>query len=115
MQRRWGLRKLKGDDMTQHLNQFREIANQLRSLTENGKGMDDLEQVTILTLSHSQSYKPLVMALKSQSDTITVNLMADHPLQESGKRQTSQDTNSSQGGINTSSTAFIAHWPVTRP
>jgi len=36
-----------GDDMAQHLNAFRELANQLRSLSEDGKGMNDTELVTI--------------------------------------------------------------------
>jgi len=30
MQRLWGLRMAEGEDMAQHLNQFRELANQLR-------------------------------------------------------------------------------------
>ena len=65
MQCLWGLRMYEGEDMAQHLNLFREIANQLRSLSEDGKGMDDTELVTILTLSLPASYEPLVMALQS--------------------------------------------------
>jgi len=65
-----------GDDMAQHVNQFRELGNQLRSLSEDGKGMDDTELVTILTLSLPESYEPLVMPLQSRSDTITFDLMA---------------------------------------
>ena len=115
MQRLWGLRMLEGDDMAQHLNLFREIANQLRSLSEDGKGMDDTELVTILTLSLPQSYEPLVMALQSRSDTITFDLMAGRLLQESGRRQINQGTNPTQAGTNTSSTAFTAHRPGTGP
>lgn len=113
MQRLWGLRMLEGDDMAQHLNHFREIANQLQSLSEDGKGMEDSELVTILTVSLPQSYKLLVMALQSRSDTITFDLMAGRLLQESGRRQISQGTNPTQGGTSTSSTAFTAHRPVT--
>ena len=109
MQRLWGLRMLEGDDMAQHLNLFREIANQLRSLSEDGKGMDDTELVTILTLSLPQSYEPLVMALQSRSDTITFDLMAGRLLQESGRRQINHGTHPNSGGTNTSSTAFTAH------
>ena len=87
---------LEGDDIAQYLNQFREIANQLRSLTENGKGMHNSELVTILTHRLPQSYIPLVMALQSQRNTIIFDVMAGHPLQESGRRQTSQGTNPSQ-------------------
>lgn len=65
MQRLWSLKMVEGDDMAQHLNHFRELANQLRSLSVDGKGMDDSELVTILTLSLPESYEPLVMALQS--------------------------------------------------
>jgi len=91
--------------MAHHLNQFRELANQLQSLSENGKRMDDSELVTILTLSLPASYEPLVMALQSRSDTITFDLMARRLLQESGRRQISQV---SQASNNTPHTAFTA-------
>ena len=115
MQRLWGLRMLEGDDMAQHLNTFREMANQPRSLSQDGKGMDDSELVTILTLSLPQSYEPLVMALQSRSDTITFDLMAGRLLQESGRRQISQVTNQAQQGTNTSSTTFTAYRPTGGP
>ena len=106
MQRLWGLQMTEGEDMAQHLNLFREIANQLRSLTEDGKGMDDTELVTILTLSLPESYEPLVMALQSRSDTITFDMMAGRVLQEAGRRQISQATNIANGGPHTQQTAF---------
>jgi len=108
MQHVWGLRMSEGDDMAQHLNQFRELGNQLRSLSEDRKGMDDTELVTIVTLSLPESYAPLVMALQSRSDTITFDLMAGRLLQESGRRQISQATNTTPGGSNTPQTAFTA-------
>ena len=113
MQRLWGLRMSEGKDMAQHLNLFREIANQLRSLSEDGKGMDDTELVTILTLSLPESYEPLVMALQSRSDTITFDLMAGRLLQESGRRQISQATMSANGGRETKTTAFTVQRPTT--
>jgi len=91
--------------MARHLNQFRELANQLQSLSEDGKGMEDSELVTILTLSLPPSYEPLVMALQSRSDTITFDLMAGRLLQESGRRQISQAT---QASNSTPHTAFTA-------
>lgn len=115
MQLLWGLRMLEGDGMAQHLNLFREIGKQLRSLSENGKGIDDTELVTILTLSLPQSYEPLVMALQSRSNTIIFDLMAGRLLQESGRKQISQGTNTTQEGMNTSSTAFTAHRSATGP
>jgi len=51
MQRLWALKMAEGDDMAQHMNQFRELANQLRSFSIEEKGMEDSELVTILTLS----------------------------------------------------------------
>ena len=108
MQRLWSLRMSEGEDMAQHLNLFRELANQLRSLSGDGKGIDDTELVTILTLSLPPSYEPLVMALQSRSDTITFDLMAGRLLQESGRRQISQTTTACNGGRETPQTAFTA-------
>lgn len=78
--------------MAQYLNQFQKLANQLRGLSVKGKGMDDSQLVTILTLSLPGSYEPLVMALQSRSDTITFDMMAERLLQESGWRQISHAT-----------------------
>ena len=103
MQRLWGLRMSEGEDMAQHLNLFRELANQLRSLSEDGKGMDDTELVTILTLSLPESYEPLVMALQSRSDPIMFDMIAGRLLQESGRRQISQASSTSNGGRETTS------------
>lgn len=113
MQRLWGLRMVEGDDMAQHLNLFRELANQLRSLSQDGKGMDDTEVVTILTLSLAQSYEPLVMALQSRSDTITFDMIAGRLLHESGRRQISQTTTTSNGGRETPQTTFTAQRAMT--
>jgi len=82
MQRLWALKMAEGDDMAQHLNKFRELANQLRSLSVEAKRMDDDELVTSLTLSLPGSYEPLVMALQSRSDTITFDIKAGRLLQE---------------------------------
>jgi len=105
MQRLWALKMPEGDDMARHLNQFPELANQLQSLSEHGKGMEDRKLVTILTLSLPPFYEPLVMALQSRSDTITFDLMAGRLLQESGRRQISQAT---QAGNSTPHTVFTA-------
>jgi len=50
MQCVWALKMVEGDNMAQHLNQFRKLAKLLRSLSVEGKGIDDSELVTILTL-----------------------------------------------------------------
>jgi len=111
MQRLWGLRMSEGDDMAQHLNAFRELPNQLRSLSEDGKRMNDTELVTILTLSLPESYEPLVMALQSRSEPITFDTMAGRLLQESGRRQINQFPNTNNGGRETSQSAFTAQRP----
>jgi len=49
-------------DMANHLNQCRELSNELRSLSLEGRGMDDSELFTILTISLPESYQPWVMA-----------------------------------------------------
>ena len=98
MQRLWCLRMSEGEEMAQNLNLFREIVNQLRSLSEDGKGIDDTELVTILTLSLPESYEPLVTALQSRSDTIIFDLIAGRLPQESGRRQINQTTTSGNGG-----------------
>ena len=41
IQRLWGLRMVEGKDMVEHLNKFRELANQVESLSATGKGMED--------------------------------------------------------------------------
>jgi len=56
MQRLWALKMSERQDMAQHLNQFRELANQLLGLTSEGKDVDDSELLTILTLSLPESY-----------------------------------------------------------
>ena len=111
MQRLWALKMAEGQDMAQHLNQFRELANQLRSLSPEGKGLDDSELVTILTLSLPDSYEPLVMALQSRTDQTTFDVMAGRLLQESARRHVGQIFHKTQdNGITASSqTAFAAN------
>ena len=55
MQRLWALGIVEGDDMAQHLNQFRELANHVGSLLANGKGKEENELVTLLSLSLPES------------------------------------------------------------
>ena len=92
MQRLWALKMTEGQDMAEHLNQFHELANQLRGLSTDRKRLDDGELLTILTLSLPDSYKPLVMALQSRTDIITFDVMAGRLLQESARRHVGQVT-----------------------
>jgi len=106
MQPLWALKMGEGDDMAQHLNQFRELANQLRSMSVKGKGMDDSELVTSLTLGLPGSYELWVMGLQSRSDTITFDMKAGRLLQESGRRQISHATHTHDGTNLPPHTAF---------
>jgi len=113
MQRLWALKMSEGQDMSQHLNNFRELANQLRGLSTEGKEVDDGELLTILTRSLPESYEPLVMALQSRSDLITFDIMAGRLLQESARRQVGQVSNKGYEDTNTprTQTAFSANRP----
>jgi len=113
MQRLWGLKITEADDTAQHLNQFRELANQLSGLSQDGKGMEDSELATILTLSLPESYEPLVMALQSRSDTITFDMMAGRLLQESGRRHISHISQTPYSRNHSPQTAFTAQRPPT--
>jgi len=75
-QRLWGLRMVEGDDMAAHVNKFRELANQIESLSSKGKGMEDNELVTLLSLSLPESYEPIIMALESQAEEVTFDIFA---------------------------------------
>jgi len=66
MQRLWALKMSQGQDMSQYLNNFGELANQLEGLTTERKEVDDGELLNILTLSLPESYEALVMALQSR-------------------------------------------------
>jgi len=111
MQRLWALKMSEGQDMAQHLNQFRELANQLRGLSSEGKEVDDSELLTILTLTLPESYEPHVMALQSRTNIGTFDMMVGRLLQESARRHVGQVTHKGYEGnaAPTSQTAFSAN------
>jgi len=86
IQRLWALRLLEGDDMAEHLNRFRELANQVQGLSGNGKGMDENELVTLLSLSLLESYEPIIMALQSRTEDLTFEIFSGRLLQELARR-----------------------------
>ena len=47
----WALKIAEGQDMSEHLNRFRDLLNQLRGLSQEGKEFVDREHLTIPTLS----------------------------------------------------------------
>jgi len=109
-QRLWGLRMVEEEDMAEHLNKFRELASQLAGLSATGKGMEDNELVTLLSLSLPESYEPIIMALKSRADQVSFHVFTSQLHQESARRQvvhTTQHSNSSTAG----GAAFTAQFP----
>jgi len=82
-----GVRMVEGDDMAEHLNKFRELANQIKSYSSNSKGMEDNELVTLLNLSLLESYKRIIIALQSLAEEVTFDIFAGRLLQESASRQ----------------------------
>jgi len=86
MQRLWALQMQEGDNMPKHLNKFRELANEVESLSATGKGVDTTELVTLLSLSLPESYEPIIMALQSRWDDITFDIFASRLLQEAARR-----------------------------
>jgi len=87
MQRLWVLRMIEGEDMAEHLNKFRELANQVESLSTLGKGMDNNELVTLFSLSHPESYKPIIMVLQSWAEEVSFDTFAGGLLQDFARRQ----------------------------
>jgi len=112
MQRLWGLWMVEGDDMAEHLNKFRELANQVGSLSANGKGMEENELVTLLSLSLAESYEPVIRALQSRADDVSFDIFTGRLFQESARRQVAH--NSPQpGGQSTPAAAFTVHLPAS--
>jgi len=111
MQRLWALRRVEGADMTEHLNKFRELANEVGSLSANGKGMEENELVTLLSLSLPESYEPVIMALQSRTDDVSFDIFAGRLLQESARRQVAHNSQL-PGGQSTPAAAFTVRFPA---
>jgi len=106
MQRLWALRIVEGDDMAEHLNKFGKLANQVEGLSGTGKGIENNELVTLLSLSDPDSYEPIIMARQSRADEVTFDIFASRLLQESARRLVPHTT--SLGTSQTSSTTVTA-------
>jgi len=111
MPRLWALRIVEGDDMADHLNKFRELAIQVGSLSANGKGIDENELVTLLSLSLLESYEPVSIALQSRADNVSFDIFAGRLLQESARRQVAHNTQQ-PGGHSTPAAAFTVRVPA---
>ena len=117
MQRLWALKMSEGQNVSEHLNRFRELANQLCGLSPEGKEFDDSELLTMLTLSLPESYESLVIALQSRSDIVTFDMMAGRLLQELARRQVGKVVTHKGQEHSTpeSHTTFTANCPPNTP
>ena len=108
-QRLWALRLHQGGDMAVHLNNFREIANQIEYLSSDDgtSQIQGVVLVSMLSVSLPESYEPLVMALQSRSETLTFDFIAGRLLQESTRRQAATATHRNPVH-STGQSAFIA-------
>lgn len=87
MQKLRALHLREGEDMSAHLNTFKELSTQVANLSPNRIGIPDTDLVSMLSLSLPQSYEPLIMAVQSRADTITFDFLSGRLLQEATRRQ----------------------------
>ena len=107
MQRLWSLHLKEGQDMSAHLNSFKELSTQVANLSSDGVRIPDSDLVSMLSLSLPQSYEPLIMAVQSRADTITFDFLVGRLLQEATRRQASNSTTTEQSPLPLS--AMTAH------
>jgi len=96
MQKLWGLHLSEGQDMSAHLNSFKELSTQVANLSPDGVGIPDSDLVSMLSLSLPQSYEPLIMAVQSRADNITFDFLSGRLLQEATRRQAARSTTTEQ-------------------
>ena len=106
-QRLWSLRLREGEDMASHLNEFRDLANQIANLSagDDSTQIQGVDLVSMLSLSLPDSYEPLIMALQSRSEELTFDFMAGRLLQESTRRQAAS---ANGNGPSNGQSAFVA-------
>jgi len=97
--------------MAEHLNKFRELANQVGSLSANGNGMEENKLVTLLSLSLPDSYEPVIMGVQSRADDVSFDIFASRLLEESGRRQVAHNSQP-PGGQSTPAAAFTVRLPA---
>jgi len=87
IQRLSALRMLEGQDMVEHLDRFREGANQVQSISSGSKRLKQTTLVTLLSLGLPELYEPIIMALQSRTDNPTFDMFTGRLLQEAARRQ----------------------------
>ena len=92
MQKLWSLHLKQGQDMSVHLNSFKELTTQVANHSPNGVGIPDSDLVFMLSLSLPQLCEPLIMAVQSRADNITFDFLTGRLLQEATQRQAAWST-----------------------
>ena len=96
MQKLWSLHLKEGQDMSAHVNSFKELSTQVANLSPDGVGIPDGDLVSMLSLSLPESYEPLIMAVQSRADNITFDFLTGRLLQEATRRQAARSTSTDQ-------------------
>ena len=96
MQKLWSLHLKEGQDMSAHVNSFKELSTQVANLSSDGVGIPDSDLVSMLSLSLPESYEPLIMAVQSRADNITFDFLTRRLLQEATRRQAARSTSTNQ-------------------
>jgi len=94
MQKLWGLHLKEGQDMSAHVNTFKELSTQVANLSPDGVGIPDTDLVSMLSLSLPESYEPLIMAVQSRAENIIFDFLTGRLLQEATHRQAARSTSS---------------------
>jgi len=92
MQKIWSLHLKEGQDMTAHVNSFKEVSTQLANLSPDRIGIADSDLDSMLSLSLPESYEPLIMAVQSRAEKITFDFLTGRLLEEATRRQVAQSS-----------------------
>jgi len=98
MQELWSLHLKEEQDMSAHVNIFKELPTQVVNLSPNGVGIPDSDLVSMLSLSLPESYELLIMAVQSRADSITFDFLTGRGHQEATLRQAARRTTTQHTG-----------------
>ena len=98
IQKLWRVHLKEGQDMSAHVNSFKELSTQVANLSPDGVGIPDSDLVSMLSLSLPESYEPLIMAVQSRADNITFDFLTGRLLQEATRRLAARSTSTEQNG-----------------
>lgn len=96
MQKLWSLNLKECRDMSAYLNSFKELSTQVANLSPNRLGVPDNDLVLMISLSLLQCYEPLIMAVQSWIENITLDFLCGRLLQEATGQQAARSTTTKQ-------------------